>query len=84
MSEALKKNDQIRMLKQRLDITDTGKGDGCFTYPDCGYDLVQCGLVTEEGTITKAGRAALWFAGVGPDPTSSSAVETFTIPLKKP
>jgi hypothetical protein len=80
-NDSLKKSDQIRLLERSRDYTDSGNFDGCFTYPNCGWDLVQQGLVTKDRKITIAGRAALWLLGKGSDPTSSKAVEVFTLSL---
>lgn len=82
-NDTLKRKDQVAMLKTVLKYTDSGEWDGLFTYPGCGYDLVQQGLATEDKKITGAGRAALWLLGEGPDPTDSQAVQTFQFPLNK-
>ena len=78
-SENLKRNDQISLLEICAKFTDTGEWEGAFTYPNCGYDLVQRDLVTEDKKITNAGRVVLWLLGKGPDPTNSKAVETFNL-----
>lgn len=80
-NDNLKRKDQIRMLQASLKFTETGEWEGLFTYPNCGWDLVQMGLATEDKKITSAGRAALWLLDIAADPTTSKAVETFTIPL---
>jgi hypothetical protein len=80
----MKKPDQIALLEACRNYTDTGEWKGLFTYPNCGWDLVQSGLVTEDKKITVAGRAALWFLGKGDDPTpTSKAYQEFSIPLPK-
>lgn len=82
---SLKRSDQLKMLEACLKFTETGEWEGMFfTYPNCGWDLVQQGLATEDKKITMAGRAALWFLEKGPDPLPESKDhETFTIPLRK-
>jgi hypothetical protein len=77
----LKRSDQIKLLKICEKYTDTGEQQGTFTYPNCGWDLVQMGLATENTKITVAGRAALWLLNLSADPTKSKAVETFKLPL---
>jgi hypothetical protein len=79
--QKLKRADQIKLLKIVAKHTDTGEWEGAFTYPNCGWDLVQMGLATEDKKITPAGRAALWLLGQADDPTNSKAVETFILPL---
>lgn len=79
--EKLKRSDQIRLLQLVLKHEETGKWDGLFTYPNCGFDLVQMGLATQDGNLTVPGRAALWLLGHAADPTASKAVETFKMPL---
>ena len=59
----LKRSDQLRMLGACCEKTDTGEWRGLFTYPNCGYDLFEAGLVEADGKITTAGRAALFLAG---------------------
>lgn len=79
----MKKSDQIEMLKTCRTFTDTGEWKGLFTYPNCGWDLVQSGLVTEDKKITTAGRSALWFLGEGEDPIpESKASISFKLPLR--
>lgn len=78
---SIKRADQISLLKTCLDFTETGEFKGIFTYPNCGYDLVLQGLVTEDKKITKEGRAALWLLDEGEDPTSSEAVQKFNLKL---
>ena len=77
----LKRGDQIRMLQTVLKFTDSGEWDGLFTYPNCGWDLVQMGLATKDKRITTAGRAALWLLDLAADPTTSKVSQTFTLPL---
>lgn len=78
----MKKSDQIAMLEACQNFTDTGEWRGLFTYPGCGWDLVESGLATEDKKITQAGRAALWLLGRVPDPIpESKASVTFSIPI---
>lgn len=79
--ESLKRDDQIKLLELVAKYTDTGEWSGTFTYPNCGWDLVQMGLASEDKKITTAGRAALWLLTKGADPTTSKAVETFVLPM---
>lgn len=81
--DKMKRSDQIRQLQVCAKYTDTGEWEGLFTYPNCGPDLVRTGLATEDKKITTAGRAALWLAGQGPDPTADSkSFYEVRIPLK--
>jgi hypothetical protein len=80
-NDSIKRNDQISLLEEAFKFTQTGKFEGVFTYPGCGYDLVKQGLATEDKKITMAGRAALWLLGKAPDPTDSKAVETFKLSI---
>ena len=80
-SEDLKRSDQICLLETCAKFTETGKWEGLFSYPNCGCDLVQQGFVTEDKKITQAGKAALWLLNKGPDPTTSKAVEEFSLKL---
>ena len=68
----LKQSDQIALLEVCKIHTDTGEWKGVFTYPACGWDLVQSGLVTEDQKITTAGRATLFLLGKGEDPLPES------------
>ncbi len=77
--EVLKRNDQINLLKRWLIFSDNGEFTGCFPYPQCGYDLVQQGLVTEDKKITVAGRACLWLLEKSEDPTKSKVSEVLTL-----
>lgn len=78
----LKMSDQIALLEACKVFTDTGEWKGLFSYPNCGWDLVQSGLVTEDKKITISGRAALWFLGKGEDPIpASKSFYDITIPL---
>lgn len=79
---SMKRADQLELLRCCLIYTDTGKSPGCFTYPNCGYDLLQGGLVTEDGKITTAGRAALYLLELGPELQPDTSVITMKIPLK--
>ena len=79
----MKQSDQLALLEVCRVFTDTDKWNGIFTYPNCGCDLWDCGLATEDKKITVAGRAALYLAGKGPDPTpQSKTVVEFTIPIE--
>ena len=82
MADEIKRNDQIRLLETVQKHTDTGEWEGGFTYPNCGYDLVQQGLATEDKKITMPGRAALWLLGKGEDPTDSASSIKFELNLK--
>ena len=53
-----------------------------FTYPNCGWDLVQSGFCTPDKKITMAGRAALFLLGKGDDPTEGGSSVTFKIPMR--
>jgi hypothetical protein len=79
---SLKASDQARLLELCAKFTDTGVMDGTFTYPNCGWDLVRSGLVTEDKKVTTAGRAALFLMGKGHDPfPESKEYQEFRIPL---
>ena len=80
--EELKKADQIALLEVCQKFTDTGDFNEIFTYPNCGWDLVEQGLATEDKKITKAGQAVLWFLGKGSDPTNSKAAIEFNLDSK--
>ena len=41
---SLKREDQKRMLQASLKFTESGEWEGIFSYPNCGWDLVQMGL----------------------------------------
>ncbi len=64
-TDGLAVSDQLHMLKVVQIQTDTGKWHGLFTYPGCGWDLVQLGYVRNrepDGTgvdITDEGRSFL-------------------------
>lgn len=77
----LKQSDQLALLKACAVFTDTCEWKGLFVYPGCGWDLVSCGLATEDRKITTAGRAALFLACDGVDPTSTQTSVTFSIPM---
>ncbi len=80
---AIKRNDQIEMLKACRVFTDTGEWHGLFSYPGCGWDLVQSGLVTADQKITVSGRSALFLLGddsADPIPESKACV-TVIIPI---
>lgn len=82
-SDPVKQSDQIALLKIVREYTDEGKWSGCFTYPNCGPDLLKSGLATEDKKITMAGRAALFLLGEGPDPTPGASFQTFEIRVKE-
>lgn len=79
--DPVKKSDQIKMLEACAKFTDTEVWEGIFSYPGCGWDLVQSGLVTEDKKITTAGRAALFLLGKGSDPTPGKSFVSFALPL---
>lgn len=80
--DEIKKSDQIALLQACQVFTDTGKWKGLFSYPNCGWDLVQAGVVTADKKVTLAGRAALWFLGKGEDPIPhSNSFYEMSIPL---
>ncbi len=83
MTDVIKQKDQIAMLEACKEFTDYGKNLNLFSYPNCGWDLVQQGLVTEDKKITIAGRAALWFLDKGDDPTNSASSVTVNLNLGK-
>ncbi len=78
--DTIKQGDQIRLLEALARETDTGESTPMFTYPNCGWDLVQSGFCTQDRKITMAGRAALFLLGKGADPTEGGSSITFTIP----
>jgi hypothetical protein len=80
--DSLKQSDQINMLKAVAQKTDTGVSKLFFAYPNCGWHLVQSGLVTQDGEITAAGRAALFLLGLGSDPTDGGSFVEFEIDLR--
>ncbi len=80
--DKLKQLDQVALLEKVLIFTDTGKFEGIFTYPNCGWDLVMQGLATEDRKITVAGRAELWLLGKGSDPTNSKSVIELKLNLR--
>ena len=80
--DKLKQSDQLALLKTCAKFTETGEWDGKFVYPNCGWDLVLQGLVTEDKKITEAGKAVLWFTDNGPDPTPGKTYVEFTMPLR--
>lgn len=83
MSDPVKQNDQISMLEACAKFTDNAEPIRLFSYPNCGWDLVQSGLVTQDCRITTAGRAALYLMGKGPDPLpTSKSFQAFSLPLK--
>jgi hypothetical protein len=83
MTDVIKQKDQIAMLKGARDFTDGKEFPGMFSYPGCGYDLVQQGLATEDRKITMAGKALLWHLGEGEDPTNSASSVTINLDLGK-
>lgn len=80
--DSLKMSDQKTMLDACRIFTDTGEWKPMFSYPGCGWDLVQCGLVTEDKKITVAGRWALWVLGKGEDPTDSKSFVEISLPQR--
>jgi hypothetical protein len=73
MKDGLKRSDQIALMKAAYQREKNGEWNGLFTYPNCGYDLVRSGLATEDGTLTIAGKAALYLLGDDEaDPTADS------------
>jgi len=83
MTDVIKQKDQIAMLEAARDFTDGKEFPGMFSYPECGWDLVQQGLATEDRKITIAGRAALWFLDKGDDPTDSASSVTIEFGKKE-
>ena len=81
-NDQIKRADQIALLETSLEFTETGKWKGMFSYPNCGWDLVQQGLVTADKRITTSGRAILWLLEKGPDPTASKAAINFELDFK--
>ena len=79
MMDDLKRLDQIKLLELCDKFTKTNEWEGTFTYPNCGYDLVQQGLVSEDKKITMSGRAALFLLSKGEDPTTSKACIEFSL-----
>lgn len=79
-SDGLKRADQIALLKVVLQLEQTGEWKGIFTYPNCGWDLVQSGLVTEDKKLTVAGKAVLYLLGDDScDPTSGKSFQEFSV-----
>ena len=78
---SLKQVDQIALLEACLKFTECGIFLSLFTYPQCGWDLVRQGLVTEDRKITIAGRALLFHLDKCPDPTTTKTCIEFTIPI---
>jgi hypothetical protein len=74
-ADPIKRSDQIALLEACAHFTDTGEWRALFTYPECGWNLVQLGLATEDRKITPAGRFALWVLDKGGDPLP--AVQSF-------
>jgi hypothetical protein len=84
MADEIKRSDQVAMLKAYRDFTDTGTFKGIFAYPNCGNDLYRMGLLTDDGKVTDAARAALWLLGEGDDPLPDTASSfSFTLPSRK-
>ena len=82
ITDHVKWSDQIAMLQACAAFTDSGEWKGIFTYPNCGWDLVQSGLVTEDKKITISGRAALYLLNKGPDPfIESKSYTEVSIPI---
>lgn len=57
---SLLKSDRLHLLKAVQVMTDTGKWNGLFTYPSCGWDLIKLGYVVNKDPtgveITRRGR----------------------------
>lgn len=82
MSEdPIKRGDQIALLQACAEREDNGTPFALFSYPNCGWDLVQSGLVNQDTTVTTAGRAALYLLGLGEDPTAGKSFTEIKIPL---
>lgn len=80
--DPVKRSDQIKLLETCAHFTDAGEWNGVFTYPNCGWHLVQLGLVTQDKKITPAGRFALWVLGRGEDPMpDEKSFVSISIPL---
>jgi hypothetical protein len=81
VKDDVKRSDQIALMKAALHREKTSQWKTLFTYPNCGHDLVQSGLATEDGQLTTAGRAALYLLGDDDaDPTSDSkSFDSFTL-----
>lgn len=58
----MRRSDQLAYLEACRVYTDTNHWQGLFTYPRCGQDLFDAGLLATDGKITDAGRAALFLA----------------------
>lgn len=83
--DGLKRSDLTAMLEACRTFTDTGDWPGLFTYPGCGWDLVQMGLATQDKRITTAGRAALYLMQKGDDPLpESKSFVSISFPLNEP
>ncbi|MCA0338966.1 MAG: hypothetical protein LCH99_04465 [Proteobacteria bacterium] len=81
--DTIKQGDQIRLLEALAREADTGEFTPMFTYPNCGWDLVQSGFCTQDRKITTAGRAALFLLGKGEDPTTGGSSISFSIPISE-
>lgn len=81
MTDTIKRSDQIRLLEACAEFEKKGTFPPMFSYPNCGWDLVRQGLVTQDKKLTIAGRAALWFLDKGDDPTDGGSSISFNIPL---
>jgi hypothetical protein len=81
MADEIKRSDQIRLMEACAEFEKTGSFPPMFSYPNCGWDLVRQGLVTQDRKLTVAGKAALWFLDKGEDPTDGGSSISFSIPL---
>lgn len=81
MGDVIKKSDQIRLLEACAKFEETGQFPPVFSYPNCGWDLVRQGLVTQDRKLTIAGKAALWLLDKGDDPTDGGSSVSFSISL---
>ena len=80
-NDPIKRADQIEMLKAVAAKTDKGTPISIFAYPNCGWNLVESELVTQDVKITKSGRAALFLLGLGDDPTQGASFVETILPL---
>lgn len=79
MADTIKRSDQICLLNACAEFERTGKFPPMFSYPNCGWHLVQQGLVTPDAKLTIAGKAALWLLDMGDDPTGGGSSISFSI-----
>ena len=81
MTDVIKRSDQIKLLEACAEFEKTSKFPPMLSYPNCGWHLVQQGLVTPDKKLTIAGRAALWLLDKGDDPTDGGSSISLSIPL---